>query len=157
MNIHMHINVQVFVMNIHMHINVQVLYFSIYIIMIQVFLLFLEAAIVDVYDIDPEFIPTPNGHSYWVPDVPVDEKPKRGTRFNTFEEAVNMYKVYAAKARFGVRKSGTKKWRGEVTHKHVICNRGGKPRKIVETNTLNDDVNQHAQEDDNIDGKKKET
>ncbi|PWA13651.1 FAR1 DNA binding domain, Zinc finger, SWIM-type, MULE transposase domain, FHY3/FAR1 family [Artemisia annua] len=114
-----------------------------------------KADVVDVYDIDPEFIPTTNGHSYWVPDVPVDEKPIKGTRFNTFEEAVNMYKVYAAKARFGVRKSGSKKWRGEVTHKHVICNRGGKPRKIVETNTLNEDVNQHAQEDDNVDGKKK--
>ena len=66
-----------------------------------------------------------------------------------------MYKVYAAKARFGIRKSGSKKWKGEVTHKHVICNRGGKPRKIVETNTLNEDVDQHAQEDDNVDGKKK--
>ncbi|PWA90581.1 FAR1 DNA binding domain, FHY3/FAR1 family [Artemisia annua] len=113
-----------------------------------------KADVVDVYDIDPEFIPTPNGHTYWVPDVPVDEKPIKGTRFNTFEEAVNMYKVYAAKARFGVCKSGSKKWRGEVTHKHVICNRGGKPRKIVETNTLNEDVNQHAQEDDNVDGTK---
>ena len=36
-----------------------------------------------------------------------------------------------------------------------MCNRGGKPRKIVEKNTLNEDVNHHAQEDDNVDGKKK--
>lgn len=62
-----------------------------------------------------------------------------------------MYKVYAAKGRFGVRKSGSKTWNGRVTHKYVICSRGGKPKKIAETNTLMEDV----QENDNVDGKTK--
>nr|GEY19970.1 protein FAR1-related sequence 5-like [Tanacetum cinerariifolium] len=34
------------------------------------------ADVVDVYDIDPEFVSTPNEHKYWVPNVHVDEKPK---------------------------------------------------------------------------------
>ena len=50
---------------------------NIYIVLIHVFSFFVEANVVDVYDIDHEFIPTQNGHTYWVPNVPVDEKPKR--------------------------------------------------------------------------------
>nr|GEV51051.1 protein FAR1-related sequence 5-like [Tanacetum cinerariifolium] len=57
---------------------------------------------VDVYDIDPEFVPTPMGHKYGVPNVPVDQKPKKFTVFNNYDDAYNMYKEYAAKARFGV-------------------------------------------------------
>ncbi|GKD53436.1 FAR1-related sequence 5-like protein [Tanacetum coccineum] len=59
-----------------------------------------DANDVDVYDINREFIPTPKGHKYWVPNVPVGEKPKKFTVFNTFDDAYYMYKVYAAKATF---------------------------------------------------------
>nr|GEX42622.1 hypothetical protein [Tanacetum cinerariifolium] len=67
------------------------------------------ADVVDVYDIDPEFVPTLNEHKYWVPNVPVDEKPKIDTVFNTFDDAYDMYKEYAVKARFSIRKSGLKR------------------------------------------------
>nr|GEU55340.1 hypothetical protein [Tanacetum cinerariifolium] len=65
------------------------------------------AVVVDVYDIDPEFVPKPNGHKYWVPNVHVDEKPKIDTVFNTFDDAYGMYKEYAVKARFSIRIVGT--------------------------------------------------
>nr|GEZ67620.1 hypothetical protein [Tanacetum cinerariifolium] len=111
------------------------------------------ANVVDVYDIDPEFVPPPKGHIYWVPNVPVDEKPKIDTVFNTYDEAYNMYKEYAAKARFSVRKSGIKRKKGKITHRYVWCNKAGKPRKIVETNTSIEDGKEDGKEDDNEDGK----
>ncbi|GKA36948.1 FAR1-related sequence 5-like protein [Tanacetum coccineum] len=110
---------------------------------------------VDVYDIDPEFVPTPKGHKYWVPNVPVDEKPKKFIVFNTYDDAYNMYKEYAAKARFGVRKSGIKRHKGKITHRYVWCNKSGKPRKTVETNTLNEDANLEGKEDENEEGNRK--
>ncbi|GJZ43885.1 FAR1-related sequence 5-like protein [Tanacetum coccineum] len=110
---------------------------------------------VDVYDIDPEFVPTPNGHKYWVPNVPVDEKPKIDTVFNTFDDAYDMYKEYAVKARFSIRKSGLKRKKGEITHRYVLCNKAGKPRKTVETNTLIEDGNDDGKENENEDGKKR--
>ncbi|GKB29280.1 hypothetical protein Tco_0868681, partial [Tanacetum coccineum] len=111
--------------------------------------------VVDVYDIDPEFVPTPNGHKYWVPNVHVDEKPKIVTVFNTFDDAYDMYKEYAIKARFSIRKSGLKRKKGEITHRYVLCNKAGKPRKTVETNTLIEDGNDDGKENENEDGKKK--
>ncbi|GKB06219.1 hypothetical protein Tco_0834452 [Tanacetum coccineum] len=42
--------------------------------------------------------PTPNGHKYWFPDVPVEEKPTEGDVFDNFDEAYNMYLEYAEKA-----------------------------------------------------------
>ncbi|GKA89263.1 FAR1-related sequence 5-like protein [Tanacetum coccineum] len=115
------------------------------------------ADVVDVYDIDPEFVPTPNGHKYWVPNVPVDEKPKIDTVFNTFDDAYDMYKEYVVKARFSIRKSGLKRKKGEITHRYVWCNKAGKPRKTVETNTLIEDDNDDGKENENEDGKQKKT
>ncbi|GKF80634.1 hypothetical protein Tco_0239236, partial [Tanacetum coccineum] len=87
---------------------------------------------VDVYDINPEFVPTPKGHKYCVPDVP-----------------------YTAKARFGVRKSGIKRHKGKITHRYVWCNKFSKPRKTVKTNTLNEDANLEGKEDENEEGNRK--
>nr|GEU30331.1 protein FAR1-related sequence 5-like [Tanacetum cinerariifolium] len=113
-----------------------------------------DANDVDVYDIDPEFIPTPKRHKYWVPNVPVGEKPKKFNVFNTFDDAYYIYKVYTAKATFNVCKSRSKHHKGQITHKYVLCNRAGKPKKTVETNTLNEDGNQDGLEDENEDEKK---
>nr|GFA06813.1 hypothetical protein [Tanacetum cinerariifolium] len=78
------------------------------------------ADVMDVYDIDPEFVPTPNEHKYWVPNVSVDEKPKIDTVFNTFDDAYDMYKEYAVIARFSIRKSGLKRKEGELTHRAAL-------------------------------------
>nr|GEY80727.1 FAR1 DNA binding domain-containing protein [Tanacetum cinerariifolium] len=79
--------------------------------------------LVDVYVMDPKFVPTPKGHKYWVPNVPVNEKPKIDIVFNNFNDA------------------------------YVLCNKAGKPRKTVETNTLIEDGNDDGKEDHNEDGK----
>ncbi|GJY81705.1 FAR1-related sequence 5-like protein [Tanacetum coccineum] len=44
--------------------------------------------------------PTPNGRKYWIPDVPLEEKPTEGDVFDNFDEAYNMYLEYSQKARF---------------------------------------------------------
>ncbi|KAI3798361.1 hypothetical protein L1987_33634 [Smallanthus sonchifolius] len=47
-------------------------------------------------------IDSPNGTMYWIPDVPVDEKPVEGIVYTSFEEARKMYECYADKAAFSV-------------------------------------------------------
>ncbi|GJR63618.1 FAR1-related sequence 5-like protein [Tanacetum coccineum] len=88
--------------------------------------------------IDVEFQPTPNGTPYWVPDVPVDEKPNIGRFFDSLNDAYEMYKVYSEKARFNIRKAGFKRKNGQITHSYVECNRARKPRRTKEVNTLNE-------------------
>ncbi|GJZ08380.1 FAR1-related sequence 5-like protein [Tanacetum coccineum] len=102
-------------------------------------------------DDSDEFQPSPNGTPYWVPDVPEDEKPKKGRFFDNFNDAFEMYQVYSQKARFNIRKAGFKRKNGQITHSYVECNRAGKPRRSKEVNTLNEvDV-----EDVEIPGNKK--
>ena len=55
------------------------------------FVFFVDVIDVDVYDIDSEFIPTPNGHKYRVPNVTDNEKPKKGYTFTTFDDADDEY------------------------------------------------------------------
>ncbi|GJT20601.1 FAR1-related sequence 5-like protein [Tanacetum coccineum] len=102
-------------------------------------------------DDSDELQPSPNGTPYWVPDVPEDEKPKKGRFFDNFNDAFEMYQVYSQKARFNIRKAGFKRKNGQITHSYVECNRAGKPRRSKEVNTLNEvDV-----EDVEIPGNKK--
>ncbi|GJX15034.1 FAR1 DNA binding domain-containing protein [Tanacetum coccineum] len=51
------------------------------------------------HDDSDEFQHTPNGTSYWVPDVPEDEKPKKGLFFGSYNDAYETYLVYSQKAR----------------------------------------------------------
>ncbi|GKB72366.1 reverse transcriptase domain-containing protein [Tanacetum coccineum] len=44
-----------------------------------------------------EFQPSPNGTPYWVPDVPEDEKPKKGRFFDNFNDAFEMYQPRRSK------------------------------------------------------------
>ncbi|GKB36878.1 FAR1-related sequence 5-like protein, partial [Tanacetum coccineum] len=55
-----------------------------------------------------EFRPTPNGTPYWVPDVPEDERPKKGFFFDNYNDAFEMYQLYSEKAKFNIRKAGFK-------------------------------------------------
>nr|GEY29713.1 hypothetical protein [Tanacetum cinerariifolium] len=99
-----------------------------------------SADVVDVYNIEPEFVPTPNKHKYWVLNIPVDEKPKIGIVFNTFDDAYDMYKEYAVKARFSIRKSGLRRKKGKITHRSASTLTDCKSRiglkGIVGTNTF---------------------
>nr|GEY87223.1 hypothetical protein [Tanacetum cinerariifolium] len=85
-----------------------------------------------------EFQPTPNGTPYWVPDVPKDEKPKKGLFFESYNDAYETYLVYFQKARFNIRKGGFKRKNSQKTHAYFQCNRAGKPRRLKEVNILNE-------------------
>ncbi|GJU42633.1 FAR1-related sequence 5-like protein [Tanacetum coccineum] len=87
-----------------------------------------------------EFQPTPNGTPYWVPDVPEDEKPKKGLLFDSYNDAYKAYLVYSQKARFNIRIGGFKRKNGQKTHAYFECNRAGKPRRSKEVNTLSEVV-----------------
>nr|GFA03588.1 protein FAR1-related sequence 5-like [Tanacetum cinerariifolium] len=45
-------------------------------------------------DDSDEFRPTPNGTPYWVPDVPEDEKHKKGRFYDNFNDAFEMYQAF---------------------------------------------------------------
>nr|GFC44883.1 protein FAR1-related sequence 5-like [Tanacetum cinerariifolium] len=92
--------------------------------------------------------PTPNGHKYWFPDVPVEEKPTEGDVFDNFDEAYNMYLEYAKKARFSIRKSTTKRKKGEITHKYILCSKVGKPKKTMVRDTLVQDNQNEVNQND---------
>nr|GEW99230.1 hypothetical protein [Tanacetum cinerariifolium] len=85
-----------------------------------------------------EFHSTPNGTPYWVPDVPEDEKPKKGLFFDSYSDAYETYLVYSQKVRFNIRKGGFKRKNDQKTHAYFQCNRAGKPRRSKEVNTLNE-------------------
>ena len=89
-----------------------------------------------MYELDPEFVPTPKGTPYWKPDINEDEKPKRGDVFETYQLAYDNYLEYSQKGRFNIRKSNVKRKNGEITHRSILCNRAGKRRSKVVVNTL---------------------
>ncbi|GKA84080.1 FAR1-related sequence 5-like protein, partial [Tanacetum coccineum] len=79
---------------------------------------------------------TPGGTTYWEPNVDEPYLPLEGKRFDTIEECVEFYSVYAEKGGFEVKKSAQKKTKsGMVRSKYVMCNREGVPKEI-NINTL---------------------
>ncbi|GJR84535.1 zinc finger, SWIM-type containing protein [Tanacetum coccineum] len=79
---------------------------------------------------------TPRGTTYWEPNVDKPYLPLEGKRFDTIEECVEFYSVYAKKGGFEVKKSAQKKTKsGMVKSKYVMCNRERVPKEIS-NNTL---------------------
>ncbi|GJS18790.1 FAR1-related sequence 5-like protein [Tanacetum coccineum] len=79
---------------------------------------------------------TPGGTTYWEPNVDEPYLPLEGKRFDTIEECVEFYSVYAEKGGFEVKKLAQKKTKsGMVRSKYVMCNREGVPKEI-KINTL---------------------
>ncbi|GKC36309.1 hypothetical protein Tco_1048693 [Tanacetum coccineum] len=105
-------------------------------------------------DDSDEFRPTPNGTPYWVPDVPEDEKPKKGFFFDNYNDAFEMYQLYSQKAKFNIRKAGFKRKNGQITHSYIECNRAHMTRRAKEVNTLNED---DGEDGENPGTKKKKT
>ncbi|XP_071712465.1 uncharacterized protein [Rutidosis leptorrhynchoides] len=65
---------------------------------------------------------TLNGSRYFIPEVQPIHKPVVGTMFNSLGEALVMYKSYAEKAGFSVRKYTAKhKANGELSHRLFVC------------------------------------
>ena len=80
-------------------------YVHVYYMDYYIFNYFVDDSHLDSSESDDEIVPTPNGHKYYVPDVPVEEKPNEGDVFDNFDEAYNMYLEYAQKARFSIRQT----------------------------------------------------
>nr|GEU72386.1 protein FAR1-related sequence 5-like [Tanacetum cinerariifolium] len=79
---------------------------------------------------------TPEETTYWEPNVDEPYLPLEGKCFDTIEECVEFYSVYAKKGGFEVKKSTQKKTKsGLVKSKYVMCNRKGVPKEI-NINTL---------------------
>ena len=119
--------------------------------MLILFSNFVDFSDLDDSESDEECVPTPKGHKYYIPDVPVDEKPTEEEVFDNFDEAYNMYLEYSLKARFSIRKSTTKHKKGEITHKYILCSKAGKPRKTIVKDTL---LQEKLDEDNQTEGVK---
>ncbi|KAD6119112.1 hypothetical protein E3N88_10383 [Mikania micrantha] len=77
---------------------------------------------------------TPNGSRYMCPDVSSQFKPVVGKIFLSWDEVYNMYETCGEMSGFQIRVGGYKKWKGEITHRVLVCNKAGKPRgKMVDS------------------------
>ncbi|XP_076913041.1 putative protein FAR1-RELATED SEQUENCE 10 [Bidens hawaiensis] len=75
-----------------------------------------------------------NGIKFWIPNVPSNQRPSIGLLFQTWEDVVAMYKAYADKADFDVRKSTIIWTKGVISHRYLFCSKSGSPRcKDVDT------------------------
>ncbi|KAK9064953.1 hypothetical protein SSX86_016336 [Deinandra increscens subsp. villosa] len=72
---------------------------------------------------------SPGGSGLFIPDIPDNEKPVLGTKFQSLEEAINMYQTYAYKSGFDTKLSSSKKNKNkEVIKKYVMCSRAYLPK-----------------------------
>jgi hypothetical protein len=71
---------------------------------------------------------TPNGTRYWCPEVKLEKKPVVGKIYNSWDAVYQMYESYGELSGFGIRSTACKKWKGEITHRVLACNRSGKPK-----------------------------
>ncbi|XP_076920560.1 protein FAR1-RELATED SEQUENCE 5-like, partial [Bidens hawaiensis] len=83
---------------------------------------------------EPICLYSSDGSKCWIPNVPSHEKPSIGLQFKTWDDAVAMYKAYAAKAGFDVRMSTITWTKGAISHRYMVCSKAGAPRcKDVDT------------------------
>ncbi|KAK9071755.1 hypothetical protein SSX86_008184 [Deinandra increscens subsp. villosa] len=90
-------------------------------------------------------VTSPNsGVKYYIPDVPLKNKPYEGTLFVTLDHALNYYQYYARISGFSVRKSTERYDRfGVSTQKQFVCSQEGFNKKN-KVDTLNDTAKQKA-------------
>ncbi|KAK9050668.1 hypothetical protein SSX86_030360, partial [Deinandra increscens subsp. villosa] len=72
---------------------------------------------------------SPNGTMFWKPDVSDEFKPSLDVVYDTWEDVVKMYRLYAEKAGFTTRLGTAKKTKTDktISHRHIMCNRASKP------------------------------
>ncbi|XP_023763346.1 protein FAR1-RELATED SEQUENCE 5-like [Lactuca sativa] len=71
---------------------------------------------------------SPGGTLYWTPIVSDDIKLKVTSKFNSYGEAVTIYRNYALESGFDVRLRRVQKTKNEIiTNRHLVCNREGNP------------------------------
>ncbi|CAI9292058.1 unnamed protein product [Lactuca saligna] len=79
-----------------------------------------------------EFFSPAGTHKIWIFEDVDDVKPKLFSKYLSIEDAMDMYRAYAAKAGFDVRKGFTKiNTKSRVlTHRSMLCNREGFPQSV---------------------------
>ncbi|XP_076953583.1 protein FAR1-RELATED SEQUENCE 5-like [Bidens hawaiensis] len=83
---------------------------------------------------EPICLYSSDGSKCWIPNVPSHEKPSIGNQFKTWDDAVAIYKAYAAKAGFDMRMSTITWTKGAISHRYMVCSKAGTPRcKDVDT------------------------
>ncbi|KAK9073289.1 hypothetical protein SSX86_007613 [Deinandra increscens subsp. villosa] len=90
-------------------------------------------------------VTSPNsGEKFYIPDVPVKNKPYEGTLFVSLDHALKYYQYYARLSGFSVRKS-TERYDqfGVSTQKQFVCSQEGFNKK-KKVDTLNDTAKQKA-------------
>ncbi|KAI3774729.1 hypothetical protein L1987_49290 [Smallanthus sonchifolius] len=80
---------------------------------------------------------SPNGTTFWTPNVSDELKPVKGSIFKSCEDVLSMYQKYAEISGFLVRVGQSKKREGVVTKKKYFrCNKYGKPQRKRKFDTL---------------------
>ncbi|CAI9279437.1 unnamed protein product [Lactuca saligna] len=79
-----------------------------------------------------EFFSPGGARKIWILEDVDDVKPKLFSKYLSIEDAMDMYRVFAAKAGFDVRKGSTKiNTKSRVlTHRFMLCNREGFPQSV---------------------------
>nr|KAJ0215469.1 hypothetical protein LSAT_V11C300147800 [Lactuca sativa] len=79
-----------------------------------------------------EFFSLGGTRKIWIPEDVDDVKPKLFSKYLSIEDAMDMYRAYAAKVGFDVRKGSTKIHTKSrvLTHRSMLCNREGFPQTV---------------------------
>nr|KAJ0227368.1 hypothetical protein LSAT_V11C100028850 [Lactuca sativa] len=73
---------------------------------------------------------------YWTPIVSDDIKPKVTSKFDSYGEAVTMYRIFSLESCFDVRHGRVKKTTYDIiTNRHLVCNQEGNPNTSKHNNT----------------------
>ncbi|KAD6119100.1 hypothetical protein E3N88_10371 [Mikania micrantha] len=76
--------------------------------------------------------PAPDPLNDEIFDILTGDSPLRYIGFE--KEVYKMHETYGELSGFGIRVGGYKKWKGEITHRVLVCNKAGKPRgKVVDS------------------------
>ncbi|KAK9682944.1 hypothetical protein RND81_10G108400 [Saponaria officinalis] len=69
---------------------------------------------------------SPKGSQQWIRKVEEDFTPRVGMKFNTLEDGIQFYRIYAIACGFDIRKSSQRRFRDQtIRTKHIVCHREG--------------------------------
>ncbi|KAK9750148.1 hypothetical protein RND81_02G176800 [Saponaria officinalis] len=84
---------------------------------------------------------SPKGSQQWIRKIEEEFTPRVGMEFNTLEDGIQFYRIYAITCGFDIRKSSQRRFRDEtIRTKHIVCHREGfgeskKIKNLVNTKT----------------------
>ncbi|KAK9715110.1 hypothetical protein RND81_06G144200 [Saponaria officinalis] len=85
---------------------------------------------------------SPKGNQQWIRKVEEEFMPRVGMEFNTLEDGIQFYRIYAIACGFDIRKSSQIRFRDQIIGtKHIVCHREGFGEKADETSKGKSDNN----------------